>query len=233
MRKLIVRTPGARLTATAVLVALGVVACGEDAPPPPPPPPVAGAPAAPPPKKPGKTDGKAVEPADLPALPTPDIQERDFLESGVNRDPFRNFADLFIVKPVTTEVKVQREILVQKHALQELKIVGIVMGSAGRVLAQDPDGVGWVLRVGDFVGKSEVVKAGGPSGGEVAVNWRLDRIRENDVVFVRELPDPTAPATTRVLSLRTQDELRQEIRTGIRGTRPDDAAPAEPPKKGS
>ena len=55
-------------------------------------------------------------------------------------------------------------------------------------------------------------------------NWRLDRIRENDVVFVRETPDPSAPATTRVLSLRTQDELKQDIRTGIRGTRPDEAS---------
>ena len=61
----------------------------------------------------------------------------------------------------------------------------------------------------------------------MAVNWRLDRIRENDIVFVRETPDPSAPATTRVLSLRTQDELKQDIRTGIRGTRPDESSGAD------
>ncbi|NUP06641.1 MAG: pilus assembly protein PilP [Polyangiaceae bacterium] len=221
--------------ALGLILSLGIVSgCGEDAPPPPPQAPTEPPPGgAPPPQQAAggqKKDAKAAEPADLPPLPTPDIQERDFLESPANRDPFKSYADLFMVKPVATEVKVQREILIQKHSLEELKIVGIVTGSAGRVLVQDPEGLGWVLRVGDFVGKSEVVRSGGAGGGDVAVNWRLDRIRENDVVFVRELPDPSAPATTRVLSLRTQDELKQEIRTGIRGTRPDEKGEPEEPK---
>lgn len=225
------------------------VGCGEDAPPPPP---QAGSatPAAAPAKekaKPGKGGKvtKVAEPTDLPPLPTPDIQERDFLESPANRDPFKNYSDLFVIKPKTEQVTIQREVLIQKHSLESLKIVGIVTGTSGRVLVEDPDHLGWVLRVGDFVGQPEVVRSGGAGGGDVAVNWRVDRIRENDVVFVRELPDPTAPATTRVLSLRTQDELRQEIRTGIRGTRPDEddggeEAPSkgggkasEPPKKGT
>lgn len=211
-----------------LIVSAAAIGCDEEAPPPPPPAPAEGgeAPAAPAaaadPKAGGKKTSKGAEPPGLPPLPSPDIHEKDFIESPSNRDPFRNFADLFIVKPVGTEVKIQRDVLVQKHSLEQIKIVGIVTGTAGRVLVTDPDGVGWVLRVGDFVGRPETVRSGGPGGGDIAVNWRLDKIRANDVVFVRETPDPTAPATTRVLSLRTADELRQEIRTGIRGTRPDE-----------
>ncbi len=213
----------ALLSATVVLVG-----CGDDAPP------IAPSAAAPPGAAPGeapapaaRADGKKgpAEPADLPPLPVPDINERDFLEGPTNRDPFKDFADVFAPKPTLADTKqVQRDVLVAKYALEELKVSGIVSGAAARVLVTDPAGVGWVLRVGDFVGRSEVIRSGGTGGGEVAVNWRLDRIRENDVVFVRETPDPSAPATTRVLSLRTQDELKQDIRTGIRGTRPDEAS---------
>lgn len=216
------------LTTSLLMVVL--VGCGEDLPPAPP----AASGAAP--AQPGeaqaapRADGKKgpVEPADLPPLPVPDINERDFLEGPTNRDPFKDFADVFAPKPTLADTKtVQRDVLVAKYALEELKVSGIVSGAAARVLVTDPAGVGWVLRVGDFVGRSEVIRSGGTGGGEVAVNWRLDRIRENDIVFVRETPDPSAPATTRVLSLRTQDELKQDIRTGIRGTRPDEPSGAD------
>ncbi len=223
---------------TSLLMVL-IVGCGEDAPPPPPPPTGAEAQAGPqgqPGQAPGAAGGKrgTAEPTDLPPLPAPDIHERDFLESPTNRDPFRNFADAFAPKPATAEVaKVQRDVLVSRFALEELKISGIVLGTASRVLVTDPTGLGWVLRVGDFVGRSEVIRSGGAGAGEVAVNWRLDRIRENDVVFVRETPDPAAPPTTRVLSLRTQEELNEDIRTGIRGTRPDESTDddGDSPKK--
>jgi len=67
--------------------------------------------------------------------------------------------------------------------------------------------LGWVAKVGDFVGKSELVHAGGPTGTDVAVNWRVDRIRDGDVVFIREDPShPEIPPTTRVVALRTPEE---------------------------
>lgn len=201
------------------------IGCGEDEAPPPPPaaaPPAEEAPASP--RAAGKKKGDVdAEPTDLPPLPVPDIQEKDFLESPTNRDPFRNFQDLFALK-VTTNVptKNEKDVLVSKYALEELKIVGIVNGTAARVLISDPTGLGWVLRVGDYVGKAEYIHGSGTGDNSTPVNWRLDRIRENDVVFIRESPDPASPAATRVLSLRTQDELKQDIRTGIRGTRPDE-----------
>ena len=74
-------------------------------------------------------------------------------------------------------------------------------------LLTDPGGLGWVAKVGDFVGKSELVHAGGPTGTDVAVNWRVDRIRDGDIVFIREDPShPEIPPTTRVVALRTPEE---------------------------
>jgi len=152
----------------------------------------------------------------LPALPDREISERDFLESPTNRDPFRAFEDTTQAKE-TRRVETQRRVVVANYALEELKMSGIVSGGAGRVLVTDPTGLGHVLKVGDFVGKAEVVHSGGPGGASVSINWRLDRIRDNDVVFVREDPSrPDVPATTRVLSLRTKEELNPQIRTGVR-----------------
>ena len=81
--------------------------------------------------------------------------------------------------------------------------MGIVTRGGPRALITDPTGLGWVVKVGDFVGKSEMVNSGGPTGTDVAINWRVDRIRDGDVVFIREDPShPEIPPTTRVISLR-------------------------------
>ena len=221
------------IRAMLVVLSATFVGCGEDAPPAPPADSAAagagehGGAAPPPGEAPGRANRSGKEgpgePTDLPPLPVADIQERDFLESPTNRDPFRDFSDMFVVRVAsTTPAKNEKDVLVSKYALEELKIVGIISGNSGRVLANDPAGLGWVLRVGDFVGKAEYIHGSGSGDASMPVNWRLDRIRENDVVFIRESPDPAAPASTRVLSLHTQEEMKQEIKTGIRGTRPDD-----------
>jgi len=48
------------------------------------------------------------------------------------------------------------------------------------------------------------VHAGGPGGVDYELNWKIDRIRDNDVVLVREDPAhvEVAPAT-KVIPLRT------------------------------
>lgn len=224
------------MTSKFVLAAfLVLVGCGEDepqapAPGAPPPPGAPGAPAA----APGKPGGKqaAAVPSNLPPLPVRDIQERDFLESPTSRDPFKSYADIFAVKPSSIDAsKITREVLIAKYALEELKVNGIITGGAPRAMVTDPSGLGWILRVGDFVGRPEVLQSGGSTGTDVAVNWRVDRIRENDIVFVREDPSrPDVQATTRVLSMRTRDEMKPEIRTGIRGSRPDEDEGASPSK---
>ena len=52
------------------------------------------------------------------------------------------------------------------------------------------------------------MKKQGPAGATYQVNWRVDRIREGDVVLVREDPtNPDVPAVSRVLPLRTEPTL--------------------------
>ncbi len=163
----------------------------------------------------GKTPAAA--PSDLPPLPAREFHPRDFDESELSRDPFRSFEEMFRAQAQRKSV-VQREVLAPKHSLDQLRIIGLVGGGTARVMMADPSGFGWVIKVGDFVGRPEVVRTGGAGGTEVSVNWRLDRIRPNDAVFIREDPTrPDVPATTRVVSLRTESELNPEIRTGIRG----------------
>jgi type IV pilus assembly protein PilP len=188
---------------TATLASLSLAGCGEEPPVVGGPPPGGSSPAPAASASPARTarpDGSA--PADMPPLPLREFQEADFTESDRSRDPFRSFSSLF-VSQAKGRVTIQRQVLVDRYALDELKLVGVVSRSPARALLTDPTGLGWVAKVGDFVGKAEVVHAGGPTGVDVAVNWRVDRIRDSDVVFVREDPShPEIPPTTRVIALR-------------------------------
>jgi type IV pilus assembly protein PilP len=144
---------------------------------------------------------------ELPPLPLREFQEADFSESDRSRDPFRSFESLFATQ-ARGRVTIQRQVLVDRYALDELKLVGVVSRAPPRALLTDPTGLGWVVKVGDFVGKAEIVHAGGQTGVDVAVNWRVDRIRDSDVVFIREDPShPEIPPTTRVIALRPLDSM--------------------------
>lgn len=189
-----------------VQACFGLVACGDEeteqlsfAPP---------KSAAPPPKKAGPATAKpgpAPPPSNLPPIPLREVQESDFSESDKSRDPFRSFESLF-VKQAKTRAVLQRQVLIERYALDELTLSGIVTRGSPRVLLVDPSGLGWVVQVGDYVGKAEIVRSGGATGVDVAVNWRVDRIRDDDVVFVREDPSrPEIPPTTRVIALRVTD----------------------------
>ena len=80
--------------------------------------------------------------------------------------------------------------------------MGIITRGRASVMLTDPNGYGWVLYTGDFVGKPELISIGGTDGTEVAINWRVDRIRPDDVVFIREdAAHPDIPPTTRVMPL--------------------------------
>jgi type IV pilus assembly protein PilP len=200
------------------VVAVGIVAlcaplaegCGSDVVTAPPPKPAASAPAsgAPAAAAPAAADAGAPSPtANMPPLPKRDFQERDFAESDINRDPFRSFA-ADLMQQTKKTLLIQRKVLVDKYALEELKLVGLVTGTPSRALLIDPTGFGWIAKVGDFVGKPELVHSGGPSGADVPINWRVDRIRAGDVVFIREDPShPEIPPTTRVIALRTVEDV--------------------------
>ncbi|HEX4447662.1 MAG TPA: pilus assembly protein PilP, partial [Polyangiaceae bacterium] len=126
-----------------------------------------------------------------PELKGPEYTENDFVESDRNRDPFRSF--LVSNQPVNKQSMNQRKVELAQYAIEELKLVAIVTGGAGaRAMFVDPSGKGTVVYKGSFVCRSEVVHIGGSNGPEYQLNWRVDRIREGDVVLIRE--DPAQPA---------------------------------------
>jgi len=168
----------------------------------------------------GSVPGAAV-PSNLPALPVREFKERDFIETDLSRDPFRGFEEIFLNES-KGRIRLQRAVVVDNYALDELRLVGIVSRGTPRALLKDPSGLGHIAKVGDFVGTAEVVHSSGASAADVALNWRIDRIRSNDVVFIREDPShPEIPTSTRIMSLRTPDELIIEVKSGTRAERPE------------
>lgn len=190
----------------AVLPVVMIAGC-EDDPPPPPPKPAAPAAPAPAPEAAGAAPAGSVRAAasasanPLAELPERVFTEADFAETDKNRDPFRGFANVF-AQQARGKTNQQRKIVVDRYALDELKLAGVISRAEPRALFIDPNNVGWVIHTGDYVGKPEIVRAGGAAGVDVAINWRVDRIRDGDVVFVREDPShPEIAPVTRVVPL--------------------------------
>jgi type IV pilus assembly protein PilP len=158
-----------------------------------------------------------------PDVPPPvDFQETEFVESDRSRDPFRSFAEYF-VNEARGQVKSQREVILEQYAVDELKLVGIVTRvEPAKAMLVDPTGVGHVVHRGQFVGRPTVVQPASGVGAAYEVNWRIDRIREGDVVLVRDDPaNPDVPSATRVIPLRTDD-------TSIATTTGEPGKPGEP-----
>ncbi len=141
-----------------------------------------------------------------PELKGPEYAENDFVESDRNRDPFRSF--VVQNQAVNTQALNQRKVELAAYSIDELKLVAIVMGSdQSRAMFIDPTGKGTVVYRGTFVCRSEVVHIGGSNGPEYQLNWRVDRIREGDVVLIREDPaQPAIPPATRVVPLHPESD---------------------------
>ena len=140
------------------------------------------------------------------ALAAVEFTESDFVESEESRDPFRDYSYLFVKQKTTDRVQ-QRKVKAADFALDELDLAGIITRGRASVMLIDQTGFGWVAYVGDYIGKAELVSAGGTDGSEVAINWRVDRIRPTDVVFIREdSAHPDIPPTTRVMPLYPSGE---------------------------
>jgi len=63
----------------------------------------------------------------------------------------------------------------------------------------DPSGKGWVLKRGDFVGRPENrPHRRRRNGADYQLNWRVDKVRDGDLVFLREdHAQPGIPPATR------------------------------------
>jgi type IV pilus assembly protein PilP len=147
---------------------------------------------------------KAAEGAKPGATQVVEFQETDFSESERSRDPFRSFAKYF-AEEARTKIKSQREVVLDQYSLDELRLVGIVTRvQPERALVIDPTGKGHIITRGQFVGRAEIVQGGG-SGADYEINWRVERIRDADMVLVRDDPkNPDVPSATRIIALRTE-----------------------------
>lgn len=145
----------------------------------------------------------ATAPSSQIPLPNTVFHEDDFVESERSRDPFRSFATLFSEQG-KTRVRSQRQVLLDQFAIDDLKLIGLVTrADLPRAMLVDPSGRGWVVSKGQFIGRAEIVHAGGPGGVDYELNWKVDRIRDGDLVLVREDPaHPDVPPATRVIALR-------------------------------
>ncbi len=139
--------------------------------------------------------------------PHMDLEDADFAESDKSRDPFRSYARMF-AEEANGQIKSDLDVKLEKYTLDQLKLIGIVTRVyPERAMLVDPNGVGHVIKRGQFVGKPEVVQTAKDVGASYQVHWRVDRIRPNDVVFVREDPtNPDVPVATRVIPLRPEGE---------------------------
>ena len=189
------------LVLTALAVGLAAAACGEEV--------KTGAPQAASSGRAAKKQADAGVEGGAPEAPVAPvaIQENEWVESERSRDPFRSFSNMF-VEEARSRVKSQREVVLDNFALDELKLVGIVLRANPPVaMLVDPAGKGHTIKRGQFVGRPEVVQEG-HRGAAYEVNWRVDRIRDGDVVFVREDPqNPDVPSATKVIPLRPESAL--------------------------
>jgi type IV pilus assembly protein PilP len=155
----------------------------------------------------GPTAREALEAKPATETPAPvEFQENEFVESDRSRDPFRSFANSF-AEEARTKVKSQREVLLDQYTVDELKLVGLVTRvTPERALLVDPTGKGHIIQRGQFVGRAEIVQ-GGASGADYEINWRVERIRDTDIVLVRDDPsNPDVPSATRIVPLRPEGD---------------------------
>lgn len=129
-------------------------------------------------------------------LKLPQLTETDFIKGSKRRDPFEPFKELFVQKRETTRM-VQREVKLKEFDISSLRLIGIITNIGDpRAMVVVPDGTGYVLKRGDYVGRADFIQQG--AGGEtIQVNWRVARIHgsgkeeERGVYFVRDDPTTT------------------------------------------
>jgi type IV pilus assembly protein PilP len=141
-----------------------------------------------------------------------EFAENDFVESDRNRDPFRTYVATFTPPERQRTAQNQRAVILPQFSIDELKLVAIVTGGEyPRAMMIDPGGKGWVLKRGDFVGRPEIVHIGGANGADYQLNWRVDKVRDGDLVFIREDPaQPGIPPVSRVVTLHPEQQDQKD-----------------------
>ena len=136
-----------------------------------------------------------------------DYDDEVFVAADIqNRDPFRDFAASFVSRP---PARLQRRVVLSEVSVDEMRLSMIVTGSAPhRAMVVAPDGVGHVIKRGDYIGRPEVIQSNSVDAVPVTLNWRVERIRPHEVVLTREDPtDRDRPPLTRVMPLHDEGDI--------------------------
>jgi Tfp pilus assembly protein PilP len=133
------------------------------------------------------------------------FRDETFVESIRNRDPFRVYTKQ--VHSVAMS-DVQRRVVMPLTSVDEMRLIAIVTGMPRpKAMLVAPDGVGYTVERGDFVGRPKLIQATGSVS--MQLNWRVDRIRENEVVLTQQDPaDPNRAALTKIIPLRDEVAVR-------------------------
>lgn len=137
--------------------------------------------------------------APAPAVAAPPAPSPLVAPSAADRDPFVQPALAKTAPPANDLARKAK-----KYSLEQLRLVGIVGGDEHRAMLVDPRGKGWIVERGDRVGRAELRV-------DHFAGWRVDRIREGDVVLVREDATRADEPETRVLALHTASEAPDDI----------------------
>jgi Tfp pilus assembly protein PilP len=132
-------------------------------------------------------------------------QDEDFVESPRRRDPFRTYT---ITSRAAEPDELQRRVVMPSTTVEEMRLIAIVTGTARpKAMLLDPGGVGYVVERGDYLGRPKLVQATG--NVSMTINWRVDRIRENEVVLTQQdAADPGRVALTKIIPLHDEVAVR-------------------------
>jgi Tfp pilus assembly protein PilP len=124
------------------------------------------------------------------------LTDVDFKESTANRDPFRSYLTSFATPVVVNK---QHKILLEKFALEELKLVAIISGDGmqPRAMFVDPAGMGVSVVRGDHVSKAD---------------YSCTRVAPDRVFFQTEDepgPDGKPKISERVVELHANENVSQ------------------------
>ena len=136
------------------------------------------------------------------------LKDDDFTESERHRDPFRSYTLAARTQAAEAPPDTQRLVIMPDVAVEDMKLIAVISGlDRPKAMLVDPEKVGYVVQRGDYIGKPKVFQ----STGSVAMtlNWRVDRIRENEVVLTRQDPsDLGRPPMSRIISMRDEVAAR-------------------------
>jgi type IV pilus assembly protein PilP len=134
-------------------------------------------------------------PAPPAAVAQRSISEEALASNPPGRDPFQAYAPA--PDPLPRDTRFRRA---HRIPLDQLRVVALVTNTPDpRAVLVDPSGKGYIVKVGELVGRPQPSSAG---SGDRTASYRVDRIRAGDVVLVRDdNASPEAAPATRVLSL--------------------------------